>query len=84
MARVLYDHHTAAEDDYTAAVQGGLRSGTESARLRALLSLSQAQNRSAAALELANDLTALNTPGLLDEAEELAVRARARAGLALG
>lgn len=74
-------HHVAAEDDFTASVRGNLQVGPETARLRALLSLSLASLRQAAALELANDLAALQTPGLLDGAELRVVRERVRKAL---
>lgn len=74
-------HHLSAEDDFTAAVRGNLQAGPETARLRALLSLSQSALRQAAALELANDLAALQSPGLLDPTEMRVVRERVRKAL---
>ena len=78
------DHLTGAEDDYEIAVRDNLRRGPETARLRALLSVAHSNVRQAAATEVANDLAALNTPGLLDERQAVAVRERMRAALQLG
>ncbi|WP_156250783.1 hypothetical protein [Pseudactinotalea terrae] len=77
------DHLTGAEDDYDIAVRNNLRRGPETARLRALLSLAHSTLRNAGAAEVANDLAALNTPGLLDEAQAAAVRDRVRGALEL-
>lgn len=82
-ARTVRDHLTAAEDDYDAAVRDNLHRGLETARLRALMSLAQSAARQATATEVANDLTALNTPGLLAQEQVTQLRDRVRTALGL-